>query len=57
MLVYIRAGMREKILQAPKLSEVPKDVSDFFGRENGVIDGMQRELDVHNECGVVYLIS
>ena len=57
MLVYIRAGMREKILQAPRLSEVPTDVSDFFDRENGVIDDMQRELDVHNECGVVYLIS
>ena len=57
MLVYIRAGMREKILRAPKLSEVPKDVSDFFDGENGVVDDMQRELDVHNECGVVYLIS
>jgi len=57
MLVYIREDMRERILRSPTLDEIPQSLKTVFDFENELLKDMQRELDVHNECGVVYLIS
>ena len=57
MLVYLREDMREKILQQPNLNEVPEKLKEMFDKENVVVDTMKKELDVHNECGIVYLIT
>lgn len=57
MLVYIREGERAKVLKPPSLEEIPEKLRQFFDRENSIVDDMRRELDVHNECGSVYLIS
>ena len=49
--------MRERILRSPTLDEIPQSLKTVFDFENELLKDMQRELDVHNECGVVYLIS
>ena len=57
MLVYLREDMRSQVLAPPTLDDIPPTLKEIFDKENEMLDEMQRELDVHNECGVVYLIS
>ena len=57
MLVYLRDDVRKEILRPPKQDEIPKHLQEVFDKENEIIDSMQKELDVHNECGFVYLVS
>lgn len=57
MLVYLRVDMRERILTQPPLDEIPRSLRCIFDSENAIVDDMQRELEVHNECGVVYLLT
>lgn len=57
MLVYLRVDMRDRILTQPHLEEIPRSLRSIFDGENGIVDDMSRELDVHNECGVVYLLT
>ena len=57
MLVYLREDMRKQVLAPPTLDDIPAPLKEIFDKENEMLDDMQRELDVHNECGVVYLIS
>ena len=57
MLVYLREDMRNKVLSPPTLDDIPAPLKEIFDEENKLLDDMQRELDVHDECGVVYLIS
>ena len=49
--------MRSEILRPAALDDIPSHLKSIFDGENKVIDEMQAELDVHNECGFVYLIS
>lgn len=32
-------------------------MTTFLDAENEVLDDMQRQLDIWNECGIVYLLS
>ena len=57
MLVYLRADTRDEVLRAPTTDEIPRALQQVFDQENALLDDMQRELDVHNECGVVYLLT
>ena len=57
MLVYLREDMRKQVLAPPALHDIPAPLKQIFDKENEMLDDMQRELDVHNECGVVYLLS
>ena len=57
MLVYLREDVRKEILRPPGLEEIPEDLKQVFDDENEVVDSMWRELEVHNECGFVYLVS
>ena len=57
MLVYIREDQKDVILQTPVKNDVPRLLSDKFTEEATVLNQMQKELDVHIDCGIVYLIS
>ena len=57
MLVYLREDVRRDILKPPTLDEIPSELKTAFDAENEIIDSMSNELEVHNECGFVFLIS
>ena len=57
MLVYIKQDLRHKILKPNSDEEIPEPLCKFFKQENDLLDKMQKELDVENECGIVYLLS
>lgn len=57
MLVYIREKDRERIMTAPKASEIPSNLRNRFEEENRVIRQLNDELNVKEEYGEVYLLS
>ena len=57
MLVYIREEEKDKILRQPQLEDLPSHITDFFNKENKVLEEMHHELKIEEECGSVFLIS
>ena len=57
MLVYIRQDQLAQILESPSQDEVPRLLSDKLKQEATLLNQMQKDLDVHIDAGVVYLIS
>ena len=57
MLVYIRQDQLAQILESPSQDEVPRLLSDKLKQEATLLNQMQKDLDVHIDAGVVYIIS
>ena len=57
MLVYLRDGLRDSILEEPKFDEIPNELQAVLNSENALLDDMIREKSVFDECGEVFLLS
>ena len=57
MLVYIRQDQRDEILLQDTGEDIPENIQQKFTNEALLLNAMQKELEVHIYCGVVYLLS
>ena len=57
MLVYIRCDQRDEILSQDEEIKIPENIKKKFDSEAELQNEMQRELEVHIDCGSVMLLS
>ena len=57
MLIYIREDERDQILSEPLLDSIPSRIKDLFTTENVLLKEMQRDLEIDQDYGTIYLIT